>query len=305
MRLKALQGSKVSLAELMVSAAVKRWLAIYIETSRNEKGRVLAKVRAGAHIVPGLGHYRLSRLTAEHLRTYRLHLEGKGLATMTVLHLLSDARCFLRWCEDAGLVDRSPFPRRLFTRTQERPPDRLSTKTANTIRKLPEPYGFVCRLALGTGLRWGELVRAQSTDVERGFLVISQTKSGKVRRVPLDPELLKEIRGRVGKLVPFGEKSPGSFARVIRSASGIAGFHAHQLRYTFACEWLEDGGSLAAQQQVLGHASIVTTQRYARLTDEIVMEERLRMRRKADQMADQQFVGWCGPVAQTDRAAVS
>jgi len=72
--------------------------------------------------------------------------------------------------------------------------------------------------------------------------------------------------------------------------SGLPHFHAHQLRHTSACEWLEDGGSLAALQQVLGHASIVTTQRYARLTDEIVMEERLKMRRKADQKADQQFV---------------
>ncbi len=108
--------------------------------------------------------------------------------------------------------------------------------------------------------------------------------------MPLDPELLKEIRGRVGRLVPFGEKSPGSFGRLIRSVSGITRFHAHQLRHTFACEWLEDGGSLAALQQVLGHASIVTTQRYARLTDEIVMEERMKMRRKADQKADQQFV---------------
>ena len=37
------------------------------------------------------------------------------------------------------------------------------------------------------------------------------------------------------------------------------------------------GGSLAVLQQVLGHASIVTTQRYARLTDEAVMREAARM----------------------------
>ena len=82
-------------------------------------------------------------------------------------------------------------------------------------------------------------------------------------------------------LVPFAECSPGSFTRVVRKLSGIADFHPHRMRHTFACSWLEQGGSLAALQQVLGHASIVTTQRYARLTDDHVMSERLRMARSA------------------------
>jgi len=162
-------------------------------------------------------------------------------------------------------------------RLQERPPDRLTDDEAEQLRRLPEPHGFVCRLALGTGMRWGELTRVQASDVERGFLVVHQTKSRKVRRVPLESELLGEVRGRVGRLVGFAVSSPGSFARVVRNNTSIERFHVHQTRHTFACQWLERGGSLAALQQILGHASIETTQRYARLTDEVVMREMTRL----------------------------
>jgi site-specific recombinase XerD len=59
--------------------------------------------------------------------------------------------------------------------------------------------------------------------------------------------------------------------------TGMKRFHVHQMRHTFACHWLERGGSLAALQQVLGHVIIVTTQRYAKLTDEAVMREARRI----------------------------
>jgi site-specific recombinase XerD len=59
--------------------------------------------------------------------------------------------------------------------------------------------------------------------------------------------------------------------------TGIEAFHVRQMRGTFACQWLERGGSPAALQQVLGHASITTTQRYARLSDEAVMRHAQRI----------------------------
>lgn len=76
-------------------------------------------------------------------------------------------RCLLNWCEDAGLIERSPFPRRVMPRLQERAPDRLTDEEAAQVAALEAPYGFVCRLALGTGLRWGELCRAQAADAKR------------------------------------------------------------------------------------------------------------------------------------------
>lgn len=267
-------------SDVTVADAAKRWLQQYIATARNEKQQETAAARVRLYLVPFFRASLLHKVSREHLRSYRLWLEKHDISITTVWHILSDARCFLNWAEDAGLVDRSPFPRRIMPRLQERPPDRLTDEEAEILRGLPEPYGFVCRLTLGTGMRWGELTRAQASDIERGFLLVHQTKSGKMRRIPLAPELLAEVRQRVGRLVGYSVVSPGSFSAAVRRHSGIERFHVHQTRHTFACQWLERGGSLAALQQILGHASIETTQRYARISDDVVMREAERLHAK-------------------------
>jgi integrase len=279
-KLREIRSGAVSLSSerVTVRQAAERWLSSYVQTRRSEKGRKLTASRYGHYLEPFMGHLLLERVNGEDVRAYRLWLERNTKLSLTsVSHLLSDCRCLFNWCEESGLVTRTPFPRRVMPRLQERPPDRLTDEEADRLRALPDPHGFVCRLALVTGLRWGELCRAQACDVERGFLLVHQTKSGKVRRVPLTGELFQEVRTRVGRLVPFASLSPGSFAAVVRRATGIERFHVHQMRHTFACQWLERGGNLAALQQVLGHASIETTQRYARLSDEVVMREAQRV----------------------------
>ena len=224
-RLKA-EGEQV-LQDVSVRQAARQWLESYVPTARAPKGQRLAKRRVEKYFDPLFGHLLLRRVTKEHLRAFRLYLEKQGLQPRTVQHVLSDARCFFNWCEDAGLVDRSPFPRRIMPRIQEQPPDRLSDEQAEQLRKLPEPYGFICRLALATGLRWGELTRAQASDLERGFLVVHHTKSSKIRRVPLPADVHGEVRRRIGRLVPYHELSPGSFAKKIRklyNGKVLAGF---------------------------------------------------------------------------------
>jgi integrase len=128
---------------------------------------------------------------------------------------------------------------------------------------------------LATGLRWGELIRATAADIQAGTLVVHHTKSRRVRRVPLPQAIQEELRMRVSRLLPFTNSS--GFTRQVRRNSGIERFHPHQLRHTFACRWLEAGGSPAALQELLGHTSIVTTQRYARLGEAHVRDEVARL----------------------------
>ncbi len=275
-RLLRIRNGEEPLGRTTVAEACERWLQGYVRTARNADGQKLVETRLRRYLVPFMGWKRVTSVTGDDMRAYRLWLENQGIGPQTVGHVLSDSRCLLGWCEDSGMISGSPFPRRVMPRIQERPPDRLTDVEVEALVALHDPHGFVIRFALGTGLRWGELCRAQAGHVERGMLVVSQTKSGRVRRVPLSPSLLAEVRGRVGRLVPFKESNPWAFSLAARRMSGVPRFHPHQLRHTFACRWLERGGSLPALQQILGHASIATTQRYARLSDEVVREQAIR-----------------------------
>lgn len=240
-------------------------------TARNEKGQKLARQRVEWYVKPYLGVRPVTNVSANHLREYRLWLEGREISLQTVAHILSDVRCLFGWAEDSGYVVRSPFPKRLMPRIQERPPDRFTDQEVDCLLGIPEPWAFVMRLGLGTGLRWSEMARAQASHLQDGLLVVSHTKSTRVRRVPLRTQLEREVRQRVGLFVPPGNY--WHFVLRVRKLSGVERFHPHMLGHTFACRWIEDGGSLAALQQMLGHASIVTTQRYAQLADAAVRAE--------------------------------
>jgi len=223
----------------------------------------MAAQRTRDFIEPFMGERVLADIRPDDVREYRLWLQQKDLAPRTVRHLLTDLRCLFRWAVESEHLTRSPFPRGVMPRIQE---------------TSPEPQAFIVRLALATGLRWGELCRAEAAHVEGAMLVVSQTKSTRVRRVPLSPALIREILSKSGRLVPYTQGSAGSFSKFVRRHSGVARFHVHQLRHTFACRWVEAGGTLASLQQILGHASVVTTQHYARLSDESVRREAERVR---------------------------
>lgn len=192
--------------------------------------------------------------------------------------MLSDARCFFYWAKDRGDCIGSPVPRRLLHRIQERPPNRLTDEEVDLLlTKLDGELLWTIRLALETGMRWGELARLQSSDVNRrsGYITVHQTKSGRMRGIPVEllpADLRAELMNRVGKLIPYSVRSSGTVARAVRKATGISGFHVHRLRHRFACRFLERDGGLEPLQLLLGHADMKTTQRYGRLSDEVVRE---------------------------------
>ena len=125
--------------------AARRWLSSYVPTVRAGKGQQLAEQRVRDYLEPFLGHLLLSRISPEDIRAYRLHLGKTDLSLQSVRHVLSDLRCILNWCHDGGLIDASPFPRRVLPKIQERPPDRLTDEEVAKVCSLDEPYGFIAR----------------------------------------------------------------------------------------------------------------------------------------------------------------
>ena len=266
--------------------AVADWLERLPNVRPNPKDQHLAKVRADRYLLTFFeSDTKLSAVDHARIEKYRAWLDrvgsnGRRLAPNTVTHILSDFRAILKWCEDTNRFSgrRSPFvSRMIMPRLQEQAPKGLSEEEVALLTALPEPYGFTWRLLIGTGLRWGEGCRARTDHVIGEVLQVEITKGKRVRRLPLGAELLAEIRSRVGLLVPFAESAPGSFARTCRRLSGLADIHAQRARHTFAMRWIWDGGSLATLQKLLGHQDLKTTQRYARVTDDLVRAESKRV----------------------------
>jgi integrase len=273
-----------------VRDAVQSWLDDHVRHARHGAFAENTRKRCERVLLPFMGDLPLEQVTAGALFAYRNHLvarksrRGRPFSTATIRMFLGDVRAVLNHALTLQVLDRSPIPRRWLPRLPERAPDGLTNEEQAKLQALPGEYGWALRLLLGTGMRWSELVRARAQDVQGGKLIIRRSKSGKVRRIPLAPELLAECRGRVGRLVPFEDVC--EFNKRVRELSGIDRFHSHLCRHTFATEWREAGGSLAALQAVMGHGTIAVTERYGTIGDDLVQREAMRLAQHRAQRAD-------------------
>ncbi|MCK4414385.1 MAG: site-specific integrase [Candidatus Eisenbacteria sp.] len=271
-------------ARVSLGCLAAEWLEVYVRTARNAKGQRIAEQRVRDYVKPHLGERLAGELGQNDLRRFRAWLESqpascpgeaRAISAQTVRHVLADLRCLLRWAEEEGHIKRAPIPRRWLPTVPPATPKPLTDGEVDLVTSLPDPWGFVCRLGLATGLRWGDLISIRADQIANGVLVHQLEKTGAVVRIPLEDGILAELKGRVGKLVQHS--SAGSFRNAVRRKAKVAGFHPHRMRHTFACRYLEDGGSLEALQRLLGHRSIRTTERYAALSDVAVRRDAARV----------------------------
>ncbi|MBQ8636298.1 site-specific integrase [bacterium] len=146
-------------------------------------------------------------------------------------------------------------------------------------KKIIYPYLHLRPLiicALQTGMRRGEIfnLKWKCIDFEYEFIELLETKSGKSRRVPISSKLMEVLNSlsRDSEYV-FVNQNTGepyndiknSFHTVLKKAN-IENFRFHDFRHTAATRMLEKGADIRTVQEILGHSSVVITQRYTHST---------------------------------------
>ena len=147
---------------------------------------------------------------------------------------------------------------------------------------------LIVALLYATGIRREELKNIRLSDIDRRHGTITVTgKGNKVRLVPLGEETLKDLNHYMKKrdnfisekqsesdslfLNKFGNTlSARSVDRLVKKFGRSKGldFTPHTLRHSFATHLLENGADLMLIKEILGHASLSTTQKYTHVTAE-------------------------------------
>ena len=137
----------------------------------------------------------------------------------------------------------------------------------------------IVETALHSGMRRGELLSLKWEQIRNGFIYLTETKSGKARQIPINDrlaEVFREVRrgNQLKSPYVFCDSQGRRFYEVKRSfvsacrRAGLEDFRFHDLRHTFASRLVMKGASLKAVQELLGHADMKMTMRYAHLSQE-------------------------------------
>lgn len=246
------------------------------------------------------------------VRSWLAALRAEGHARTSIVRRLSALRSFFTFLQREGLVEGNPARGVATPRTEKSLPVSLSVPEAAAVVEAPAPdtdLGLrdraLLELLYATGLRVSELVGLSLPDVDLpGRQVRTVGKGRKERIVPFGekaaealaawlPARLALLRGRRVRGEPLflnargGRLTDRSVRRVLDQALAAAEVarHAspHALRHSFATHLLSAGADLRTIQELLGHASLATTQKYTHLDVERLMEVYRKSHPKAEE----------------------
>ena len=235
------------------------------------------------------------KISADHVRNY-LAAVMRSASKATVQRRLFAIKAFFRWREATrGIPNpvhamRSPkVEKRLPHVLNEQAVERLVEADAETDKALSAPARLRDRAILevlySAGLRVGELtgLRWRDIDEELGMVMVRAGKGNKDRLVPLGEPALDALRAwRAAMPVASspdhpvitnlrgGRLTPRSVQKLVARRLLLAGLDTpitpHGLRHCFATHMLNAGADLRSIQEMLGHSSLATTQRYTHVS---------------------------------------
>ncbi len=241
----------------------------------------------------------LAKITVRDMRSWMAHERGRGVAARSLARELSAVKSFYRWLADregfeptAVLSTRSPK----FQKKLPRPLDVDAAKTMiDTVEMQSQEDWVAARdvavvtLLYGCGLRISEALSLTGADFPLGETMRILGKGGKERIVPVIPAA-RDAVARYAQLAPFpieperplfvgvrgGKLSPRMIQKAMEKSRMQLGLPAtatpHAMRHSFATHLLSAGGDLRAIQELLGHASLSTTQTYTAVDTARLME---------------------------------
>jgi len=227
---------------------------------------------------PEFGTYELSKISPLMLEDYRLKRLKEGKKKSTINRELSCVRKIFSVAIDWGFfADSNPVSKIKFYSEKEHIRERILIESEE-VRLFAEANSYLnpmLRVALYTGMRRGEVfkLRWENVSFEKQEIKISESKSGRERRIPINSvlfDLLYVLKSKNGKdeYVFTNPKTGKSYVDIKRSFDsvlkkvGMEDFHFHDLRHTFASRLVRNGVDLNTVKELMGHSSIVTTQRY-------------------------------------------
>lgn len=241
----------------------------------------------------------LAKLPQSDLRAWMAHERARGVSARSLARSLSSVKNFSAWVADRTGEDattllsaRSPKYRRKLPRPlSEGAAEEVIATAADQAREdwIAARDRAVLLLLYGCGLRISEALGLTGATLPMPEVLRITGKGGKTRLVPVLP-LARDAVELYARLCPFdlspdqalfrgargGPLNPRLIAAVMEKARLQLGLPAtatpHALRHSFATHLLSAGGDLRAIQELLGHASLSTTQAYTAVDAARLME---------------------------------